>query len=654
MVEKSNSRVMKGNYIKYLLLCFLQLALLSCIKETPENPAVESGNTILYSATVSQSPLTRVALSGSEFADGCYVFESGDKLYVEYRDGETLKLYGVLTLVSGAGSGTGRFEGELKCLDAFVPEDNTLLNATVVGANAAEGFFSFGNPTDDPAVDPGSIVTGVTYPSSVSYAPLPEMVQKYSYFTGTSTYDAKNFNNLTQQSVFLLFKLANFRRNGLANKVNLLLKNGTSTLHTVTEVPIGNSSYYGNVNCSTAVQAGDVLAGAKIQLDDNLEDSNVPMEFEQGLSNVLNLEANHYYSVSRILDSFRIKATVSGTTTMTFRYTDGSIEYSEDKGETWYTYTGKTFNLSAGDDVWFRGNRIDCNCIGGDQLFTADQVCYIAGDITSLIGYKSTLPTDAFRSAFSYGDLSDKNAEGMEKNLPMSPGTVNWVDIDPKDPLILPASTAANCYMEMFLGCTSLHSAPDLPATVLEDKCYLRMFCNCTGLRSIPTFSSQVTMSGTSNRRRYCFQMFQGCTGITSLTGSLFEETTELKANCFEDMFANCTGLTSVSAGFLPSTRLAAHCYRGMFQNTRFPSAPDLLATKLVTECYRYMFNGCTQLTYIKCLATENIGNGYTTNWVGGSVPNNEKCKFVRASSSVSWPQGANGVLSKWTFENAE
>lgn len=609
---------MKGNYIKYLLLCFLQLALLSCIKETPENRAAESANTILYSVTVSQSPLTRVALSGSEFADGCYVFESGDKLYVEYRDGEALKLYGVLTLVSGAGSGTGRFEGKLKCLNDFVPEDNTLLNATVVGANAAEGFFNFGNPTDDPAVDPGSIVTGVTYPSSVSYAPLPEMVQKYSYFTGTSTYDAKNFNNLTQQSVFLLFKLANFRRNGLANKVNLLLKNGTSTLHTVTEVPIGNSSYYGNVNCSTAVQAGDVLAGAKIQLDDNLEDSNVPMEFEQGLSNVLNLEANHYYSVSRILDSFRIKATVSGTTTtMTFRYTDGSIEYSEDKGETWYTYTGKTFNLSAGDEVWFRGNRTDCNCKGSYQLFTADQVCYIAGDITSLIGYKSTLPTDAFRSAFSYGSLSDNDAEGLEKNLPISSGTVNWVDIDPNDPLILPASTAANCYMEMFLGCTSLHSAPDLPATVLDDKCYLRMFCNCTGLTSIPTFSSQVTMSGTSSRRRYCFQMFQGCTGITRLDGSLFEETTELKANCFEDMFAKCTGLKSVSAGFLPSMKLAANCYRGMFQNTAITSAPDLLAGELYSNCYRFMFNACKSLEYIKCYSTTNVTNdSYTQNWL--------------------------------------
>ena len=184
MVEKSNSRFMKGNYIKYLLLCFLQLALLSCIKETPENPAAESGNTILYSVTVSQSPITRVALSGEEFGAGCYVFESGDRLFVEHRDGETLKLYGVLNLVSGEGTGIARFEGELECLDDFVPEENTLLNATVVGANAAEGFFSFGNPTDDPAVDPGSIVTGVTYPSSVSYAPLPEMVQKYSYFTG--------------------------------------------------------------------------------------------------------------------------------------------------------------------------------------------------------------------------------------------------------------------------------------------------------------------------------------------------------------------------------------------------------------------------------------------------------------------------------------
>ena len=627
---------MKGNIIKYILLCLVQLSLLSCLKETPQGQEEGPTNGILYSVSVSQSPLTRVALSGSDFEAGSYVFESGDKLYVEYRDGETLKLYGVLNLVSGVGESVGRFEGELHCLDDFVPEDNTLLSATLVGAGAADGFFSIAN----------SVVTGVNYPSSVSYITLSELVRKYSYFTGTSTYDAKNFNNLTQQSVFLLFKLANFRRNGLADKVNLLLKNGTSTLHTVTEVPIGNSSYYGNVNCSTVVQAGDALAGAKIQLDDNLEDSNVPMEFEQGLSNVLNLEANHYYSVSRILDSFRIKATESETT-MTFRYTDGTIEYSEDKGETWKTYSGHTFNLSAGDEVWFRGNRTDCNCKGSYQLFTANHVCYIAGDITSLLGYTSTLPTNAFRSAFSYGDLSDSDAEGKEKNLPFSSGTVDWVDIDPNDPLILPASTAAYCYMEMFSGCTNLKSAPDLLATVLEDKCYLRMFLNCSKLKSIPTFASDVTMSGTSSRRRYCFQMFQGCTGITSLTGSLFGETTELKANCFEDMFANCTGLKSVSAGFLPSMKLAAHCYRGMFQNTAITSAPDLLAGKLYSNCYRYMFNACKSLEYIKCYSTTNVtDDSYTQNW----LQNAKSTGTFHYRSGTNWYRNnLHGIPSGWT-----
>lgn len=160
--------------------------------------------------------------------------------------------------------------------------------------------------------------------------------------------------------------------------------------------------------------------------------------------------------------------------------------------------------------------------------------------------------------------------------------------------------------MEMFSGCTNLKSAPDLLATVLEDKCYLRMFLNCSKLKSIPTFASDVTMSGTSSRRRYCFQMFQGCIGINRLDGSLFE-----------DMFANCTGLTSVSAGFLPSTRLAAHCYRGMFQNTAITSAPDLLAGKLYSNCYRYMFNACKSLEYIKCYSTTNVTNdSYTQNWL--------------------------------------
>lgn len=648
---------------RYFVLLSALLALCcACSKEPMENAAGAVTRTIPYSATVSHGPQTRATLSGSEFADDCYVFQNEDKLYVEYRDGVgTLKLYGVLDLFSGAGTGTGRFEGELKCLNDFTPVDETVLSATLVGPNAAAGFFTFDNPTGDPA-DANKIVTGVTYPSSVSYTTLTDLVQKYSHFTGTSTYAAKNFNNLTQQSVFLQFHLSNFPKKALANSsattANVLIKKDASTLHTVTGVPIGNNANFGDALFSTVVQAGNAFAGAKIQIDDNLGDAHDPLVLKQGFSNDLNLETNHYYSVTRTRDCFRIKATEGGTT-ITFNYTDGTIEYSVDSGNTWTTYTSTLNNLSANQEVWFRGTRDDCYCPGNTQLFTANHKCYIAGDITSLLGFPETLPDNAFRSAFSQGALSDVDAE-KEKNLPTASGTVNWVDIDSNDPLVLPASTGANCYMEMFLNCTSLTSAPALPATVLADKCYFRMFYGCSGLTSIPTFPSVVTMETTSGtRHRYFFQMFQNCKGITQLTeplpvGQDQGQGPTLARGCFEDMFAHCTSLTSVIPGLLPATNLAADCYRGMFQDTSFQRAPDLPAATLVSYCYRYMFYDCRNLNYIKCLATNpyssDNNNAYTRDWVGGNVPSSGT--FIKNNNEVmtsSWATAVYGIHSGWT-----
>lgn len=363
--------------------------------------------------------------------------------------------------------------------------------------------------------------------------------------------------------------------------------------------------------------------------------------------------AEAYVRTLNKLTCFRIKAKEDGTK-MKFKYTfaDGGIQYlSEDLGVTeWTEYNGAELTLSKDNVVYFKGTRANCNCSGNTQLFTANKVCYIAGEITSLLADPTTLPANAFRSAFSYGDVTDTNAENLEKNIPAASGTVNWVDIDPNDPLILPASTAAFCYTEMFMGCTSLHSAPDLPATVLADKCYFRMFYNCTGLSSIPSFASEVTMSGTSNRRRYCFQMFQSCTGIKALTGSLFGGTTTLAPNCFEDMFANCTNLKSVDENFLPATTLAASCYRGMFQNTAITRAPDLKATVLKDHCYRWMFNGCKKLEEVWCWASPGENDKYTQNWMtGNGFP--ATGDFHTKESSV-WGTGVHGIPSGWTRHN--
>ena len=60
----------------------------------------------------------------------------------------------------------------------------------------------------------------------------------------------------------------------------------------------------------------------------------------------------------------------------------------------------------------------------------------------------------------------------------------------------------------MFSGCTSLTTAPALPATRLAIYCYGYMFYGCTGLTQAPALPATTLAD-------YCYrQMFQGCINI--------------------------------------------------------------------------------------------------------------------------------------------
>lgn len=490
--------VMKGTYIKYFLLCLLQLALLSCMKETPESPALGSSNTILYSVTASQSPITRVAISGSEFAEDCYVFESGDKLYVEYKEGETLKLYGILNLVLGAGTASGRFEGELHCLDGFEPAENTLLKATLVGAGAADGFFSIAN----------SVVTGVTYPASVSYAALPDLVRKYSYFTGTSTYDAKNFNNLTQQSVFLLFSLE-VNRTKLDDPMvtTVSIKNSDNPVFSVTDVPVTGLTAVGYIQCTgvVPVSKNPDFQSAEIWADN--------LKCGDPFASDLSLDVNHYYSVKRSslgTDWFRVIATKTGTE-VTFHADYRDYLYcSTDGGNTWFVPTSSITLANIGDEICVLGRRenyknaypenSNYGAPKGNPLFSTsdNKLVYISGNIMSLLcrpdeaDYTNpgnwtagTLlpPEDAFNGTFSKG-----------KGNP-----ITYIDINPTDPLLLPVTTlATRCYKGMFRTCTSLQYAPDLPAETPAEGCYSGIFRDCgnNNLKRVRIFLKAKTGEG--------------------------------------------------------------------------------------------------------------------------------------------------------------
>ena len=144
---------------------------------------------------------------------------------------------------------------------------------------------------------------------------------------------------------------------------------------------------------------------------------------------------------------------------------------------------------------------------------------------------------------------------------------------------------ASYCYSSMFNGCTSLTTAPSLPATTLASYCYYSMFRGCTSLTTAPSLPATTLAS-------YCyFLMFYGCTSLTTAPSLL---ATTLADSCYYSMFNGCTSLTT---------------------------APSLPATTLGRRCYFFMFYGCTKIKlsatasgiYTKSYRIPKSGTGTTT-----------------------------------------
>ena len=190
----------------------------------------------------------------------------------------------------------------------------------------------------------------------------------------------------------------------------------------------------------------------------------------------------------------------------------------------------------------------------------------------------------------------------------------------------------------MFRGCTSLMTAPELPAKTLADYCYNYMFYDCTSLTTAPELPA-TTMAAS------CYgYMFRGC---TSLTTAPVLSATVLADLCYNNMFYGCTSLTT--APELPATTLAEYCYSLMFYGcTGLTTAPDLPATTLAECCYRRMFYGCSQLNYVKCLATDIGATNCVSEWLSNVASSGT---FVKAPG-VNWPTGVSGIPAGWTVLN--
>ena len=130
--------------------------------------------------------------------------------------------------------------------------------------------------------------------------------------------------------------------------------------------------------------------------------------------------------------------------------------------------------------------------------------------------------------------------------------------------------------------------------------------------------------------------MFGNCTSLT--TAPALPATT-VADYCYSGMFEYCSSLTT--APILYATTLAQFCYSGMFNGcTSLTTAPTLPAITLETGCYYNIFYGCSNLNYIKAMFTTAPGNEYTQNWVNGVSATGTFVKNSAASWTTTGTSG--------------
>ena len=243
-----------------------------------------------------------------------------------------------------------------------------------------------------------------------------------------------------------------------------------------------------------------------------------------------------------------------------------AIEYKKNDGA-WTTYTwGNAISVVNGDKVAFHGNNAKYYGSGSPNFksyITSTADVYVYGNIMSLVssdGFASlTTLTGDWNFAYLFAQPRANYGDPVVD--------VTTIKSHPANDLVLPATTLTNyCYFGMFEGCKGITRAPALPATTMKNGCYAEMF-RSSGLVTAPELPCTVMdpyyydESGEHGSIDCYMQMFQDCTSLTTAPAL---PATKLVHGCYQFMFKGCTSLTT--APTLPATKLADQAYNNMFE----------------------------------------------------------------------------------------
>ena len=146
----------------------------------------------------------------------------------------------------------------------------------------------------------------------------------------------------------------------------------------------------------------------------------------------------------------------------------------------------------------------------------------------------------------------------------------------------------------------------------------------------------------------YCYRsIFTSC---SSLTTAPELPATTLARNCYDSMFVSCTSLTTAPA--LPATTLAQSCYYYMFYGcTSLTTAPELPATTLAPSCYNYMFQRCSSLNSVEVAFTSWFYQGgmFTVSWLSNVAASGT---FI-CPAALPDERGASNIPEGWTKVDA-
>ena len=248
---------------------------------------------------------------------------------------------------------------------------------------------------------------------------------------------------------------------------------------------------------------------------------------------------------------FGLCFTASEASTVSLSKNGGALEYSLNDGE-WTEWANNTpISMASNDKVYLRLNI--GKTWGYNAVFSMTGSLAASGNIMSLV-----------------------DRTGLSKAIPFE-----------------------SCFEMLFMDCTSLTSAPELPATTLTESCYFDMFYKCSSLTTAPELPA-----------------------------------TTLANRCYNCMFSDCSSLTT--APELPAMTLAEYCYASMFYGcSSLATAPVLSAPILTSYCYDGMFSGCKKISKVTCLATDISATGCLNGWLSNAA--------VKGTIYV-----AKGMIDKW------